>query len=141
MDQPYKHRKLESPSTIRLIRVMRGKLKGDIACKIFQVDREKLPIANYQALSYRWGDQKPTRQIYLQSDGQGWRPFTLHESLWNFLEHIWNKQMFGQFFWADRLCLDQSDRDEIAQQVPLMGDIYAGANLVVVWLEFYDWGA
>ncbi|KAI3400430.1 hypothetical protein diail_3051 [Diaporthe ilicicola] len=59
--------------------------------------------------------------------------------LWDFLNHVWHKKLSGEFFWTDRLCLDQSDQKEIAQQVLVMGDIYSDANLVADWLEFYDW--
>lgn len=139
-DEPYKHRKLERPTTIRLIRVMPKKVNDDIACTIFHADREELLVAgSYQALSYMWGDQKPTRRIYLRDNSEGWQLFALHESLWKFLDHVWRNNRFDLFFWTDHICLDQSDHNEIAQQVSLMGDIYSAADLVVVWLEFSNW--
>lgn len=140
IDEPYKHKKLERPTTVRLMYIMHDKINGDIACTIFQADREQVPVKRCQALSYLWGDQTPTRRIYLQDNNEGWRPFALHENLWKFLDHAWRKKMFRTPFWTDRLCLDQSDHDEIAQQVLLMGQIYSKANRVVVWLKIshYD---
>lgn len=140
MDEHYKHKRLERPTTVRLIRIMRKKINGDIACTIFQADREEAPVTEYQALSYLWGNQNPTRRIYLQDQDEGGRPFALHVNLWRFLDHAWRKEMFGTCFWTDRLCLDQSDQDEVAQQVLLMGEIYSKANRVVVWLTigYYD---
>lgn len=140
LDEPYEHKRLERPTTVRLIKIMREKINGEIACKIFQADREEVPVTKYQALSYLWGNQNPRRQIYLQENNEGWRSFALHENLWQFLDHAWQKEMFDTPFWTDRLCLDQSDHDEIAQQVLLMGEIYSKANRVVVWLDIghYD---
>ncbi|KAG6357449.1 hypothetical protein INS49_013326 [Diaporthe citri] len=140
IDEPYKHKRLERPTTVRLIRIMREKINGDIACTIFQASREQVPVERYEALSYLWGDQSPTRRIYLQDNNEGWRPFALHENLWKFLDHAWRKGMFRTSFWTDRLCLDQSNHDEVAQQVLLMGEIYSKADHVVVWLDIsqYD---
>lgn len=140
MDEPYSHKRLDRPTAVRLIRIMREKIHGDIACTIFQADREEVPVTEYQALSYLWGDQSPTRRIYLQDNNKRWRPFALHENLWKFLDHAWRKEMFRTPFWTDRLCLDQSDHDEVAQQVLLMGEIYSKANRVVIWLNigYYD---
>lgn len=139
IDEPYKHKRLERSTTVRLISIMRKKINGNIACMMFQADREEVPVTKYQALSYLWGNQTPTRRIYLQDNNEGWRPFALHENLWKFLDHAWRKKMFDTPFWTDRLCLDQSDEDEVAQQVMLMGEIYSKANRVVVWLDFWHY--
>lgn len=136
---PYKHKRLRSPTAVRLIRVMRENINGHIACRIFQADREESPATEYQALSYLWGDQRPTRRIYLQDDNEAWRPFALHESLWSFLDHAWQNKMFEKSFWTDCICLNQKDHKEVAQQVFLMGNIYSGASEVVVWLQFSEY--
>lgn len=36
--------------------------------------------------------------------------------------------------WIDALCINQKDLDEKAQQIPLMGEIYANAARVWIWL-------
>ena len=36
--------------------------------------------------------------------------------------------------WVDQICIDQADRDERAQQVLIMGDIYRVASQCIVWL-------
>jgi hypothetical protein len=40
--------------------------------------------------------------------------------------------------WIDALCIDQENRDELASQVLLMGDIYGFAEQVCVWLGAAD---
>ncbi|KAI7774391.1 uncharacterized protein LA080_008818 [Diaporthe eres] len=77
-----------------------------------------------------------TRQIHLQDQGNGgWRPFPLHENLWQFLDRTWRSKRFRQLFWTEYLCLDQNGHEEISQQVPRMHAIYRNAELVVIWLQ------
>lgn len=47
---------------------------------------------------------------------------------------MWEQRNFETLFWTDSLCLNQSDIEEKVQQVLRMGDVYAGAAVVVVWL-------
>lgn len=39
-----------------------------------------------------------------------------------------------EHLWIDAVCIDQSNRIEKALQIPLMGQIYSNAELVIVWL-------
>jgi hypothetical protein len=39
-----------------------------------------------------------------------------------------------KYVWIDSICINQADLNERAQQVTLMGDIYRGAERVLVWL-------
>lgn len=39
-----------------------------------------------------------------------------------------------RLFWIDAVCINQQDVDERSIQVPLMREIYQGADRVVVWL-------
>jgi hypothetical protein len=52
-----------------------------------------------------------------------------------------------QYLWVDAICINQADLEERAQQVSVMGKIYASAEQVIVWLgqpnqDFKDffWG-
>lgn len=47
----------------------------------------------------------------------------------------------GCHLWIDALCIDQSDLDERAQQVALMGDIYKKAKSCLIWLGDRDTAA
>ncbi|KAB5528080.1 heterokaryon incompatibility protein-domain-containing protein [Coniochaeta sp. 2T2.1] len=37
-------------------------------------------------------------------------------------------------FWIDAICIDQDNKDEKAQQIPMMGEIYSSAARVLGWL-------
>lgn len=135
IDDAYEFQALRTSTTIRLVKVLAEKVNGCIACKVYYFDEKQQKSLKYHALSYLWGDPKPTRKIYLQDEGKEWRPFPLHENLWQFLDHAWRRRWFGQLFWTDHLCLDQKGHEEISQQVPRMHAIYRNAELVVIWLR------
>lgn len=140
-NDPYRFQPLSASTTIRLIKIFPERVQGCIACTMFHFNEQQQEAIKYHALSYFWGDPAPKRQIYLQDEGnQGneWRPFPLHENLWQFLYHTWRSQIYDQLFWTDYLCLDQKGHEEIAQQVPRMHAIYRNAELVVIWLQL-DW--
>ena len=39
-----------------------------------------------------------------------------------------------RLLWVDAICINQTDKDEQSRQVQCMGDIYAGAKKVLVWI-------
>lgn len=94
-------------------------------------------ISNTRLCRTCGGKKEHTRQVYLADHGTEliWRPYPLHENLWQFLSHAWQEKMFGRLFWTDYLCLDQREHDEIAQQIPQMGSIYSCAEQVVAWIQ------
>jgi hypothetical protein len=55
------------------------------------------------------------------------------------------KLPFQQDFpWVDQLCIDQEDGREKSHQVKQMGDIFANADAVIIWLGTpmgYSWAA
>jgi hypothetical protein len=96
----------------------------------------------FEALSYTWGpttrennevnslSPTPTalHQIYMDAC-----PFSVTENLHDALCELSNMET-AQFIWIDALCIDQSNFPERSSQVLLMGDIYATAQRVIVWL-------
>ena len=103
---------------------------------------------SFVALSYCWGDLSDTMPIDLihlcrppgellgdlsgaQPGVQFHQPFnitaSLHHTLWVFRET-------GQTgpFWIDAICIDQTNMEERAQQVGLMGEIYSCASVVYI---------
>ncbi|KAL8976102.1 MAG: hypothetical protein Q9205_007830, partial [Flavoplaca limonia] len=44
----------------------------------------------------------------------------------------------GGYYWIDALCISQRDIEERNSHVLMMGDIYASANSVAVWLADFD---
>ncbi|KAK8249300.1 heterokaryon incompatibility protein-domain-containing protein [Phyllosticta capitalensis] len=134
MPYEYRYVELASPSTIRLIKPTRQKIDNTITYTICHVDYTKQPNFKYLALSYVWGDSSPTRYVYLIDSANRTSLLLLHENLWRCLHFISDSDLRDTWIWTDRVCLNQGDKDEIAQQVPRMGDIFRNAGLVLAWL-------
>lgn len=87
----------------------------------------------YHALSYIWGDPKPTDHMIL--DGS---PFRITHNLGAALKHLRATKLFaGEAalpIWIDAICINQADLAERSQQVSIMGSIYSGARCVLSWL-------
>lgn len=107
-------------------------MKGNIAYTIHHFNDAR--HVRYSALSYHWGDPSPTHAIYLGESPSQMHLQPLHDSLWNFLYSVWQNKMTSTYLWVDALCLDQSNVEEVSQQVSRMGDIYADAEDVIIWL-------
>lgn len=87
-------------------------------------------IPPYSALSYCWGDTEENRQhIYL-----GDTLVEVHKSLWEFLNQMQSSGKTETWFWTDFLCLNQSNDNEKAKQIPRMGTIYTQAKETISWL-------
>ncbi|GLA64748.1 hypothetical protein AtubIFM56815_007774 [Aspergillus tubingensis] len=131
---------LESPnSTTRMIRLLPNKNKdAEIECELFNYDLTSGGGADshlYEALSYVWGSNTRSRTIKLNSCA-----FPVTENLYLALSRLRNRQL-ERILWVDAICIDQSNRDEKAKQIPLMREIYAQAQHVIVWLgEAYEDG-
>lgn len=84
-------------------------------------------------LSHRWTDKEGPREIFLND-----RPFAVSANVWHFLDVARHKYRPEERFWIDAICINQQDNDERNKQVPLMGEIYRSAKLVVSWLGVCD---
>lgn len=132
MSNQYQYRPLTTKSTVRLIRLESSKVEDRIACKICYTEQS---TAEYDALSYLWGDPTPTREILIfNEDDQGWTSFYVHENLWQFLDNARERKMFDRWIWTDRICLNQNDEEEKKEQIPRMAGIYHEAVRVIAWL-------
>ncbi|KAK8235128.1 heterokaryon incompatibility protein-domain-containing protein [Phyllosticta capitalensis] len=125
----FQHAELATASTIRLIKLREQKVDGTVACALRHLDVAEQPDFEYYALSYVWGNPAPTRHIYVEE-----LQFPLHEALWQFMNWAWGQNMFDRWIWTDRICLNQEDDSEIAQQIPRMGRIFHDAKQVMAWL-------
>ncbi|KAK0738280.1 heterokaryon incompatibility protein-domain-containing protein [Schizothecium vesticola] len=52
--------------------------------------------------------------------------------------HVLRATLSRPVLWADAICIDQSDLDEKASQVPLMAEIYSQAVQTIIWLGEAD---
>lgn len=112
---------------IRILHLHRPKNDRDPVCADL-VAISLLHEPDYVALSYCWGDATETVDVYIS----GYRvPVTrnLFDAL-NLLRHDESTRMI----WADAVCIDQINNTERASQVANMGDVFARAREVHVWL-------
>jgi hypothetical protein len=86
------------------------------------------PELKYEALSYTWGAPVLSRTIKLVGG-----ELQITETLFEALTNLRLKDK-SRLLWVDQLCINQSDKQEKAEQVSMMADIYRHASRVVVWL-------
>ncbi len=127
--------KLPGECYIRLLRIVEGN-SDPVSVTVEPFSLEQLPP--YEALSYTWGKALATD---LEGDNE---PEITHEILMNTKRISVTSNLYDGliamrndvkgYLWIDSLCINQVDIQERASQVLLMGDIYALAERVIVWL-------
>jgi hypothetical protein len=111
----------------RLLRISPSEdFKAPIRCKIFHSSLDKCP--EYEALSYVWGDQNVTEDIFIHD-----QPRAVTKNLELALRYI-RLPKKKRILWVDALCINQSHVPEKNDQVAQMRDIYLTSKRVVVWL-------
>jgi len=85
-------------------------------------------VQSFSALSYVWGDPTQLRPAFC--DG---RTIGITKNLFGFLQRL-RRPDAARLIWIDAICVNQRDLDERSAQVGIMGDIYAKANQVLIWL-------
>lgn len=115
-------------NSIRLFQIQPALRNGLVACILNQFDDHVPP---YSALSYYWGDPKPTRKTYVNNS-----IFEIHEALWEFLDQMQQSEETDNWIWTDLLCLNQRDNTEMGHQIPRMGYIYSKAVRTISWLGY-----
>lgn len=103
----------------------------------------------YIAFSYVWGDLTDTKSVALEhicrlpdKDPVGHevpgvclrQSFNITTGLATALMKLRFWTNFG-WFWVDAISINQYDLDERGEQVSVMGNIYAEANFVLIWLS------
>jgi hypothetical protein len=134
----FHHSQLPGSRYTRLLRINQGDTESiSISITLHAFPLEQLP--EYEALSYTWGkailadneednnDPGTEFEIFVNSE-----PFIITENLYDGLSEL-RKDVTG-YLWVDALCIDQTNVDERAAQVLLMGDIYSSATRVIIWL-------
>ncbi|KAK4204674.1 heterokaryon incompatibility protein-domain-containing protein [Triangularia verruculosa] len=88
----------------------------------------------YEALSYTWadanGNANRTKNLYL---GKDWRAFPITTNCEAALRRL-RRPHNERVIWVDAVCINQFDDSERSHQVQMMGDIYANAQQVLIFL-------
>jgi hypothetical protein len=85
----------------------------------------------YEALSYAWGED------LCQITPQNGRVTTVTTNLYQALRYL-QRSYAARVLWIDALCIDQENGAERSKQAQLMGQIYATAWRVLIWLGEAD---
>ncbi|KIM95548.1 hypothetical protein OIDMADRAFT_170974 [Oidiodendron maius Zn] len=90
---------------------------------------------SYEALSYTWGDDFSPQTIFVMDGDKSTsaHPMSVNSNLFGALRHLRRRDM-SRVMWIDLLSINQTDVVERSQQVAIMGDIFAAATAVQVWL-------
>jgi hypothetical protein len=133
---PYQYSPLRGDGhQIRLLTILPGVSQDEICVDLSDVRLDGDPKPKYEALSYVWGstsDPVPVivgRPTSTNEDAT----VTVTQNLASALVHL-RYQNMPRTLWIDAICVNQADISERSAQVAKMGDIYRGADRVVVWL-------
>jgi hypothetical protein len=85
-------------------------------------------FGHYIALSYVWGNPEKSRTLFV--DG---KRLDITANLCSALLDLRDGER-SFLLWADGVCINQGDDDEKANQIGLMGRIYAGAQHTIIYL-------
>lgn len=122
-------------SEFRTLALSPARHKGeDLHCTLSsaRLTDERQHQAEYEALSYVWGDVGGSRCIYVNDHA-----FPVTSNLDIALRYL-RSATEPRMLWIDAICIDQKNSTEKTHQVGMMRDIYAQASRVLVWLGQSD---
>ena len=122
-DSPFEYRPLRE-NHFRFIHFFGPDEHGKRPIGIIQ---RPLHTAEYHALSYTWGGEKPS--ISITCNG---KQLLITSNLHHALRTLSNQGYHD--LWADAICIDQSNKEEEAIQEPLIGTVYSEAHEALIWL-------
>lgn len=112
---------------IRILTVLPGTWADHIECKLTTESLDD-PNLIYHALSYAWGHHSNLSSILVND-----RVVTITTSLEAALRQVRQDDQ-PLALWIDKLCINQQDEFEKAQQVGLMHRIFQRCSNVLIWL-------
>ncbi|RYN30165.1 hypothetical protein AA0115_g4773 [Alternaria tenuissima] len=112
---------------IRVLKLRPGRYDDIIDCSLSLTNIENSK-GSYEAISYVWGDSKHTVDVWCNG-----LPVSITVSLADALRNFRHPSE-PRLLWADALCINQKDDQEKGHQVQRMGEVYANAKCVLVWL-------
>ncbi|PMD60805.1 HET-domain-containing protein, partial [Hyaloscypha bicolor E] len=133
---PYQYSKLATSESIRIIALHQAEAFNDpLHCTIITKDRPGLYkltdncLNYYEAISYAWGIPEFTKALICNGNSVS----KITPNVDNMLRRLRKKHRV-RYLWIDAISLNQADKEEKAQQVPLMSKIYNQAARVLIWL-------
>lgn len=121
---------LTQEDEIRLLVLEPGVPSDKLKCHL--IHAELSWRTRYEALSYVWGDGTVTCPLSCSG-----RTEIIYVNLHDALSDLRLPDR-ERILWTDRLCINQSDNEEKATQIRLMGKIYSQASRVLIYLGRID---
>lgn len=130
---------------IRLLRLQPGEFSDPIHVQLCnahipigdKTDRYALAEPStwvyYEALSYAWGPTSNQKAILVDNAAGDANTILVTENLEIALRYL-RRPAKSRTLWIDAVCIDQNNIEERNQQVSMMGNVYARAKQVLVWL-------
>lgn len=134
---PYQYEPLIAGDAVRILHLepandFHSPLRGFMTQQQLTFESMEPDGCLYSAVSYTWGDPKLSHKLFLRRKTK-WSLLPITKNADLLLRHIRDARKVTPL-WIDGVCLNQGDHREKAQQVPLMGQIYAHAKRVHIWL-------
>ncbi|KAJ5578109.1 uncharacterized protein N7459_007073 [Penicillium hispanicum] len=117
----------------RVLSLQPGSGEDELRCQLFVQDLETDSQADYDALSYVWGDWWQKGAI--RANGIAGFPVTLN--LFRALRRLRDKER-PVLLWIDQVSINQQDKDERKRQVKQIGPIFRKARRVITWFGDVD---
>ncbi|GAB7360032.1 hypothetical protein MBLNU230_g7555t1 [Neophaeotheca triangularis] len=130
MEDKYTHEPLEHKRSFRAL-ILHPSLdtSTELSCDLQELDLDPSnPCRRFEALSYVWGS--PTDSVAVKCCG---KRLSVTRNCAAALRMLRRTKRSRTIF-VDAICIDQTNHEERAQQVKLMGEIYRRAGRVLVWL-------
>jgi len=111
---------------VRFLCIQKGNQQDIVSCTVFEAHLDD--NAEFEALSYVWGDLRETSNIFLNGE-----PFNITTNLEMALRQL-RSDTEDRNLWVDALCINQTDIAERNSQVRQMDSVYKLASRIVLWL-------
>jgi hypothetical protein len=125
----YRYHQLDDNRAIRLIDLLPGEAGDDIAVSLMP-SLDNLPV--YHALSYTRGNDPCHCSITVQNQNTT-SVLNVRPNIYAALKNLRLRDT-SIFLWIDSICINQEDAKEKSTQIAMMGQIFAQATTVLIWL-------
>ena len=115
------------PGEIRLLKLLPATNESEqIRCELLHAPLHSAP--SYEAISYEWRSTPGTARVEAATG-----TLDISKTLEHALRGMRWKET-ARMLWADGICINQDNGDEVQSQLPMMGKIYELSRVALVWL-------